>query len=159
MNGSVGAQYHHRFDSSFAGFKPNPHIDEFECMGNYKRTINEALARRDYITALEQCVASAKSLNLHDSAVIGRFISQFTHNGGTSYKAIELPDGRVVSPNEAIKWIEDQENAANAATAPDGVIPEAGSAERMAEVPADAADRIAAVEATGTIEDDAPIPF
>ena len=159
LNGSVGAQYHHRFGPDFAGFKPNPHIDEFECMGNYKRTINEALTRRDYITALEQCVASAKSLNLHDSAVMGRFISQFTHNGGSSYKAIELPNGQIVSPKEAIKWIEEQEAAANAAAIPNGVAPEAESAERMVEVPADAAERIAAVEAAGTIEDDAPVPF
>ncbi len=159
LNGSVGAYYHHRFNSSFNGFKPNPHIDEFECMGNYKRTINEALTRRDYITALEQCVASAKSLNLHDSAVMGRFISQFTYNGGSSYKAIELPDGKIVSPKEAIKWIEEQEAVAKAAAVPDDVAPAEESAERMAEVPADAAERIAAVEAAGTIEDDAPIPF
>jgi hypothetical protein len=159
LNGSVGAQYHHRFPSSFSGYKPNPHIDEFECMGNYKRTINEALTRRDYITALEQCVASAKSLNLHDSAVIGRFIGHFCQNGGSSYKAIELPDGRIVSPKEAIKWIEEQEAAANAAAVPDGVAPAEESAERMAEVPADAAERIAAVENAGANEDDAPIPF
>lgn len=159
LNGTVSAQYHHRFGPEFAGFKPNPHIDEFECMGNYKRTINEALTRRDYITALEQCVASAKSLNLHDSAVIGRFISHFTHNGGSSYKAIELPDGRIVSPKEAIKWIEDQEAAAKAASVPDGVVPVEESAERMVEVPADAAERIAAVEDAAMTEDDAPIPF
>lgn len=158
LNGTVEAQYHHRFGIEFDGFRPNPHIDEYQCMGNYKRTINEALARRDYITALEQCVASAKSLNLHDSAVMGRFISQFTHNGGTSYKAIELPDGKIVTPKEAIKWIEEQEAAANAAVS-DGVAPAEGSAERMHEVPADAAERIAAVEEAGADNDDAPIPF
>ena len=159
LNGSVGAQYHHRFGPDFVGFKPNPHIDEFECMGNYKRTINDALTRRDYITALEQCVASAKSLNLHDSAVIGRFISQFANDGGASYKAIELPDGKIVTPKEAIEWIEKQEAAAKATAVPEGVAPEPESAERMPEVPADAAERIAAVETAGTPEDDAPVPF
>ena len=115
LNGSVSPQYHHRFNSAFSGYRPNPHINEYECMGNYTKTINEALVRRDYITALEQCVASAKSLNLHDGAVIGRFISQFTQEGGAAYKAIELPDGKVVSPKEAIKWIKAQEAAAKAA--------------------------------------------
>ena len=146
LNGAVSAAYHHRFGAEFAGYKPNPHIDEFECMGNYKRIVNEALTRRDYITALEQCVASAKSLNLHDGAVIGRFISQFTNNGGSTYKAIELPDGKIVSPKEAVKWINDQEAAAKAAAVPDGKDPDPESAERVPEVPADAVDRIAAVE-------------
>lgn len=117
------------------------------------------MTRRDYITALEQCVASAKSLNLHDSAVIGRFMSHFANNGGTSYKAIELPDGKIVSPKEAIKWIEEQEAAAAATAVPNGVTPAEESAERMPEVPADAAERIAAVENAGANEDDTPIPF
>ena len=156
LNGTVSAAYHHRFGVEFNGFKPNPHIDEFECMGNYKRTVNEALTRRDYITALEQCIASAKSLNLHDGAVIGRFISQFTQHSGASYKAIELPDGKIVSPKEAIKWIDEQEVAAKAAAVPDGKDPDAESAERMPEVPADAADRIAAVE---NAEPNPELPF
>lgn len=151
LNGSVSAQYHHSFGQEFNGFKPNPHIDEFECMGNYKRTVNDALHRRDYITALEQCVASAKSLNLHDGAVIGRFMSQFTNNGGGSYKAIELPDGKVVSPKEAVKWLKDQEGAAK---------PSEESSDRVADIPADEAARvIAAAEAAANAGTEANIPF
>lgn len=118
LNGSVGAERHHEFGPEFDGYKPNPHIQEYECMGNYTRVINEALAKRDYITALEQCVASAKSLNFHDSVVMDSFVRQFTRNGGSSYKAIELTDGRVVTPKDAIKWIEEQEAAASAAAEP-----------------------------------------
>lgn len=114
MHGAVSALYQHNFGPECNGYSPNPHINNYECMGNYKRIINEALARRDYITALEQCIASAKSLNFHDSTVMGTFIEQFTAGGGSSYKAIELPDGRVVSPKEAIKWIEEQEATENA---------------------------------------------
>ena len=161
MNGSVSAQYHHRFGPECNGYRPNPHINDYECMGNYKRTINDALARRDYITALEQCVASAKSLNFHDSTVMDTFISQFTGNGGTAYKAIELPDGKVVSPKEAIKWIEAQEAAAKAAAEPASEAPVVESAERMPEVPDDVAER--AAEATATpvpaAEPDPGLPF
>lgn len=112
MNGEVKAQYMHNFGPEFRGYYPNPHIDRYECMGNYKRVINEALSKRDYVTALEQCIASAKSLNFHDSTVMGTFAEQFTSNGGSSYKALELPDGQVVSPKDAIKWMEEQEAAA-----------------------------------------------
>ena len=157
MNGSVTPQHSHRFGPEFQGYKPNPHIDRYTCMGNYKPAINTALRKRDYVTALEQCVASAKSLNFHDSTVMEEFISQFTSNGGSSYKAIELPDGTIVSPKEAVKWIEAQEAAANAAAVPEGVAPASESAERV-EVPTDAAERIAAVEAAGA-ENAEPIPF
>lgn len=153
MNGSVTPQSGHRFGPEFQGYKPNPHIDQYSCMGNYKPAINTALRNRDYITALEQCVASAKSLNFHDSTVMGNFIEQFTANGGSSYKAIELPDGSIVSPREAIKWIEAQE----AAAAPANEAPIAESAERMTEVPADVAERAAeAVPAEAPAE---PLPF
>ena len=152
MNGSVYPQSAHRFGPQFDGYRPNPHINEYSCMGNYTRTINNALAKRDYITALEQCVASAKSLNFHDSTVMRNFFDQFTSNSGSSYKAIELPDGSIVSPRDAIKWIEAQEAAANVAAVPDGVAPVAESAERV-EVPNGAADRIAAVENNGADND------
>lgn len=145
INGSVSADSHHHFNpSEFEGYRPNPHIQEYACMGNYRRTINDALARRDYISALEQCIASAKSLNFHDSTVMNTFISDFTSNSGNAYKAIELPDGSIVTPKEAIKWIEAQEAAANAAAGDENNATE--SAERMAEVPADAVERIAAAE-------------
>ena len=157
MNGSVTPNSNHHFGPEFKGYRPNPHIDQYSCMGNYKPAINTALRNRDYITALEQCVASAKSLNFHDSTVMRNFIEQFTANGGSSYKAIELPDGTVVSPREAVKWIEAQEAAAKAAAVPEGVAPVSESAERV-EVPTDAAERIAAVEAAGA-ENAEPIPF
>lgn len=156
MNSSVNAQYHHTFGPECNGYRPNPHINEYECMGNYKRIINEALTRRDYITALEQCVASAKSLNFHDSTVMSTFISQFTDCMGTTYNAIELPDGKVVSPREAIKWIEAQEAAANAAAAPEGEAPAEASAERMPEVPADVTERIAEAEPAAALNPDLP---
>lgn len=153
MNGSVSAQYNHEFGPECNGYRPNPHINRYECMGNYKRTINEALTRRDYITALEQCVASAKSLNLHDSTVMNTFISQFTDNGGSSYKAIELPDGSVVSPKEAIKWIEAQEAAAEPAN--EASITE--YAKRMTAVPDDVAESEAEAAAAPAPADH-PVP-
>lgn len=157
MSGSVSAQSGHRFGPEFKGYLPNPHIDRFSCMGNYKPAVNTALRNRDYITALEQCIASAKSLNFHDSTVMEYFISQFTSNGGSSYKAIELPDGTIVSPKEAIKWIEEQEAAASTADTHADPSPTTESAVRV-EVPENVAEHIAEAEAAGA-EDAAPVPF
>lgn len=65
---------------------------------------------RDYIGALEQCVASCKSLNWGDSTVMGTFMNtMWNSDDGYNNRCIELPDGRVVKPAEAIKWLEQQE--------------------------------------------------
>lgn len=157
LNGCVVAQQHHRFGPEFDDYRPNPHIDRYRCIGNYERTINNALKKRDYIQALEQCVASAKSLNLHDSPVMEEFVSKFCANGGSSFKCLELPDGRVVSPVDAIAWIEECEAAERAKTE---------QVSERAEVPADVAERVAeAVEteapATAGVDttDADPTPF
>ena len=108
LNGSVSPQTGDFSDYTFDGYMPNTHIDRFHCMGNYLRTINELLRQRNYIGALEQCIASCKSLNFGDSAVMGEFMKTMWSNGSVS-RCIELPDGRVVKPNEAIRWLEEQE--------------------------------------------------
>ena len=81
-------------------------------MGNYTTTINRLLKNHDYIGALEQCIASCKSLNWGDSAVMTSFMRSMWGNGSNN-RCIELPDGRVVKPNEAITWLEQQEAQTN----------------------------------------------
>ena len=114
LNGSVYAQQHFGFDHNFHDCMPNPHIDGYHCLGNYQRTINELLTKRDYITAIEQCVASAKSLNFGDSPVMNLFFRAiYKLDCNYNNKCIELPDGRVVDPKGAIAWLEEQESGEN----------------------------------------------
>lgn len=114
LNGSVRAQNYHVFGTEFSEFMPNPHIDRFSCLGNNESKINNQLVKHDYIGAIEQCVASAKSLNWHDSTVMNEFFYQLTGRGDKNIRCIELPDKTVVKPKEAIAWLEDQEKAAKA---------------------------------------------
>ena len=116
LNGSVGTQSQHEFSYEFSDAMPNPHIDRYNCMGDYSRTINQLLQRRDYIGALEQCIASCKSLNWGDSPVMGEFMRTIWGESGHNNRCIELPDGRVVKPAEAIQWLERQEVQANEQT-------------------------------------------
>lgn len=114
LTGSVHTQSQHHFNdygAVFAEYMPNPHIDRYNCMGGYERKINDYLVKRDYIGALEQCIASAKSLNFHDSAVMSEFVRQLCSTGGKNTRCIELPDGKVVNPFDAIKWLEAQKAA------------------------------------------------
>ena len=116
LNGSVRALTEYTFGTDFDDFMPNPHIDRYRCMGDYESKINNMLVKHDYVGAIEQCIASAKSLNWHDSTVMGEFFSQICGRGSKNIKCIELPDGHIVSPKDAIKWLEDQETAANKPT-------------------------------------------
>lgn len=111
LNGSVEAIAHHDFGYEFDGYMPNPHINRYQCMGGYQRTINNLLQKRDYVSAIEQCVASCKSLNWGDSTVMETFMSQFWDGA----KCIELPDGSIVKAEQAIQWLEEQDKPAEEA--------------------------------------------
>ena len=98
-------------DPEFDGYSPNPHLDRYQCLGDNRTYINEALIANDTIMAIEQCVASNKCLNFRDSAVCSIFMSTMYENSSEDYnlKFIELPDGKVVKPSEAVKWLYEQE--------------------------------------------------
>lgn len=108
INGGVSTNGHYSFGEEFNNCMPHPHIDEYNCMGDYVRIINELMQNHDYIMALEQCIASARSLNFADSTVLGHFVSVLMEGDDRS-RCLELPNGSVVKPADAIKWIKEQE--------------------------------------------------
>jgi len=121
LGGNVSPISGHEFPCELNTFMPNPHIDKYSCMGNYQMTINERLMENDYIGALEQSIASCKSLNWADSTVMGFFIAtMYGHNGSVNSRCIELPDGSVVKPAQAILWLEKQAEQDNAETTEEG---------------------------------------
>ena len=113
LNGNVSAMGGHNFSYEFSEYMPNPHIDRYNCMGNYQSAINQLLKTRNYIGALEQCVASCKSLNWGDSTVMNEFMRTMWGSGSYNNRCIELPDGSVVKPADAIRWLEAQEAGVN----------------------------------------------
>lgn len=94
---------------------PNPHLDLYRCLGGAELVINELLLKRDYIGAIEQCVAATKNLNLSDSIVVEQFariLFYGRNNGGTRNNVcIELPNGNVVDWRGAIEWLDSQEES------------------------------------------------
>lgn len=86
-------------------YLPNTHINEHRCIGDYINAINGFLQRGDTIGAIEQCMASARSINLHESATNYRFI-QSLYN--TTRRCIEWSDGSLCTPKQAIKKIQDE---------------------------------------------------
>lgn len=104
MTGTLEPKYPYRFDSPlYNTYMPNPHIQHFGCLGNNVRTINDAMARHDYVMAIEQSVASCKGLNFTDTVVMRHFVQDFT---GTANKCVELADGTLLTPKEALEYFE-----------------------------------------------------
>lgn len=110
LNGSVSAMSNHEFPMEFSDYMPNTHINRYSCIGNYQRAINDLLKNRDYIGALEQCIASCKSLNFGDSTVMQEFMKTLYTANGMNSRYIELADGNIVGTAEAIRWLKQQEN-------------------------------------------------
>lgn len=117
LKGNVVALDHHDFPAAFNDYFRNTHIQEYSCMGDYKRNINMLLMNNDYIGAFEQCIASCKSLNFADGAVMEKFFKAFCDSYKKTKKYYELPDGTSVSCKEALEWLDAQEAANNTESA------------------------------------------
>lgn len=115
LNGSVQARQEYYFGDNGRNHMPNPHINRYSCLGNYQRTINDLLKDRNYIGAIEQCAASCKSLSFADSTVMQTFMETIygMRGDGENTRYIELPDGSMVAPKDAIKWLKEQEGESN----------------------------------------------
>ena len=115
MGGNITPIKYHNYNSAeFGDCTPNTHIDRYACIGNYERTINELLQDNNYIGAIEQCIASTVSLNFSDACVMKEFMARLYGIGDRSVntRCIELPDGTVVKPKEAIEYLKAQEELA-----------------------------------------------
>ena len=110
---AVGNYAHpYSFDySSKTTATPNPHLWWHNCFGGYQNPIMELANKRDYLGAVEQAIASVKSLHLMEGATVAPFMNTL-YIGDRPNRCIELPDGSVVTPKEAIAFLkkEEQEN-------------------------------------------------
>lgn len=103
----VSALAHYDYGFEFRDCTPNPHLDQYHCMGNYEQTINTLITDNNYIMALEQSIASCKSLNFGDSPVMQEFMSRLygTSENRVNIRCVELPNGTIVTPKEAIAFL------------------------------------------------------
>lgn len=86
---------------------PNPHLEFHHCLGGNGPKIQEALRKGDIILAIEQCIASAGSVNLAEtSQTFGPMIRNwFTW---TDRKMFVNEDGLEMTASEALKWLKEQ---------------------------------------------------
>ncbi len=102
LRGSSSASQYYNYSEDFIDYIPNPHIQRYACLGNYKPYIDRAIQNGNLIGAIGQCVASAGSLNLAESSTTRFFLNDvFT----SRHKIIRLPDGRDATPLEALNYL------------------------------------------------------
>lgn len=86
---------------------PNPHLEFHHCLGGNGPKIQEALRKGDMILAIEQCIASAGSVNLAETGpTFGPMIRNwFTW---TDRKMFVNEEGTEMTATEALNWLKEQ---------------------------------------------------
>lgn len=81
----------------------NYHIDHYSCLGGYGDEMAEACRNHRYMEAVSLCAASAANMSMHEGTTISFFMEEvFDPKCG---KVIELPDGTLMTPIEAMKML------------------------------------------------------
>lgn len=115
IRGTVDVHSGYNFGSKFADRIENPHLKYHGCLGNHRRFICDYLNEGDVMGAVEQCISSAKSVNIGESATIRYFLPELFD---CKQRVLELEDGTCMNPEEALKYLEEKEaqkeEAANA---------------------------------------------
>lgn len=108
LSGYFDAVRNYNFPIEVRDCMPNTHIQYFGCPGGHRHDAEEALRAHDYISVFEISIASAMNMCFDDSTVMRKFSEVvFSRECG---KCIELEDGSIVTPREALNWINAMEN-------------------------------------------------
>jgi len=103
MRTGLKAFQHYSFPAESTTYYPNPHIQQYGCIGTYAGRFQEYMQKKDYVGGIDQAVVSARNLNFYDSSVISSFAKDLSR---TTIKCIEDSDGTLFTPREAITKLE-----------------------------------------------------
>jgi hypothetical protein len=113
LSGRVEVLTGYEYGAEYRTYTPHPQLDRYSSLGSNERYIVRFLRDRNYIGAIDQCIAACRSLNFGDSAVMRVFARRFygIEEGFDEerVRCIELPDGRIMTPCEAAHYIKEQE--------------------------------------------------
>lgn len=87
---------------------PHPHLSHYHCFGENAGYIEQAMRDGDWMSAVEQTIAATKNIYWGDSVVVNEFVNDLTHH--RDLPVISMPDGRVLSCNEVLRIIQEEED-------------------------------------------------
>ena len=105
MRNSIKPVMDYVFPAESQTYLPNPHIQNFGCIGGYAIRFAEYMNNRDYLGAIDQAAVSARNLNFHDSPVMKKLATALFR---TNIKCVEDAAGNLMTPREAIKKLEEE---------------------------------------------------
>ena len=89
-----------------AEYLDNTHISRASCIGGHRNASVDMMRAGDYTGAINEFVVSAGNISIGDGAIFGTFVDDLTRS---SRKCIELPDGTLVTPQQASEWLAEKE--------------------------------------------------
>ena len=95
------------YPSEFSEYFPNPHIEHHGCMGDYELTMAQYIKSGNYVGVVEQCIASAQTMNFYDSTVGGELVQDLARNY-EGRNCIMLPDGSFTTVKKALEYLDGQ---------------------------------------------------
>lgn len=106
LDGHVYSQSGRRYDAEYKDYMPNPHLQIHNCLGDNRAQISQMLTRGNTIGAIECATASCKALNLSEvTQTVRPMINDIIRSDN---KIIHTEDGDM-TPEEALKWLEEKE--------------------------------------------------
>ena len=94
-------------DPLYKNYMPNPHLKLYSCLGGYKDKVMQQMVARNYIGAINLCMASAGSVNLDETTQTFRPFLGWILN--STDKILVTKDGKEMTPEEALIWLTDRE--------------------------------------------------
>ena len=93
-------------DLSEHGAIPNPHINTHNCFGQNFYVVADMMKEERWCDAVAIAVTCVHSINVTESASTRPFLQMLFE---TDCKCLELPSGECVSPEEALNWLNKEE--------------------------------------------------
>lgn len=102
VEGSGGRYSDHAPTDRYA----NPHLYYASCLGSYRAPIQRALTRGDIVDAISQCIASAHSVNVTESATFRHLCTDIFNS---EYPILEGPNGNTYTVRQAYEYLRDNQ--------------------------------------------------
>lgn len=110
LQGIVKTRLSYPFPSSMKAYVANPHLDLHACLGSYEPEINKLLRSGNIVGAVEQCIASCKSVNIGE--VTMTFKPMMNKLFCSKEKLLQRSDGTDMTVPEAITYLKEKEHNA-----------------------------------------------
>jgi len=111
LSGYVTSDRDHTYPPEYKDYIPNPHLQIHNCFGQSRAYITEAITSGDLITAFDQCVMTASSVDLGETPQTLRPMIEWIFK--SKAKILMTKDGQSVTPVMALAMLKKEHAVAD----------------------------------------------